>query len=122
MKDLLNRLDEIGRLPYYWNGYQAAPFSKRLIDKCKEILLCLPVAPSIYPTGRKSIQFQYRTEDNGYLEFEIFEDKVYGLWVPQNSKETIFEFLDMTKAQKEDIADTVERYIAKGRVKQNDNS
>lgn len=98
MEDLLNRLDEIGRLPYDWNGYQAAPFSNRLIDKCKEILLCLPVAPSIYPTGRKSIQFQYRTEDNSYLEFEIFEDKVYGLWVPQNNKKTIFEFFGYDKS------------------------
>ena len=41
MEDLLDRLDEIGRLTYDWNGYQAEPFSQRLIDKCKEILLCL---------------------------------------------------------------------------------
>lgn len=26
MEGLLDRLDEIGRLPYDWNGYQAEPF------------------------------------------------------------------------------------------------
>lgn len=116
MKELLERLDEIGELPYDWNGYNSPAFPVQLINKCKEILLCLLVEPSIYPTGRKSIQFQYRTEDNSYLEFEIFEDKVYGLWVPQNNKETIFEFNDTTKNQKQNIADMVQKYIAKGKM------
>lgn len=114
MEDLLDRLDEIGRLTYDWNGYQAEPFSQRLIDKCKEILLCLQAAPSIYPTGRKSIQFQYRTDDNSYLEFEIFEDKVCGLWVPRNNKEAIYEYCGITETQKENITDMVERHIVRG--------
>lgn len=77
------RLDEIKSLPEDWNGYGASTFSLSLIEKCKEIVNTLSHQPKIYPTGRNSIQFQYELEDKSYLEFEIFENMVMCLCVPQ---------------------------------------
>lgn len=77
------KLEEIGKLPYDWNGYRARPFNTALIDKCEKIISVLNHQPQIYPTGRQSIQFQYELEDRSYLEFEIFEEKTMCLYVPK---------------------------------------
>ncbi len=79
----IKRIEEIASLEYDWNGYGASPFSHGLIAKCKEIVKNLEIQPQIYPTGRKSIQFQYELSDRSYLEFEIFEDKTLCLIVPK---------------------------------------
>lgn len=79
----IKRLDEISNFEYDWNGYGAKPFSGELIAKCKNIINCLDKQPSIYPTGRKSIQIQYEFEDKTYLEFEIFKAKINYLYVPE---------------------------------------
>ena len=77
------RLDEIATLQDDWNGYGAKQFSMALIEKCKNIVRNLSIAPEVYPTGRQSIQFQYELEDRSYLEFEIFEEKSAYLQVPK---------------------------------------
>lgn len=79
----MNALDNIANLPYNWDGYGAKKFSRKLIEKCRSILENLPAAPSISPTGRESIQFEYDFQDKSYLEFEIYENKTTYLWVPQ---------------------------------------
>ncbi len=79
----LFRLDEIAELEENWNGYGAKAFSQKLIEKCKGIIYDLEVQPNIFPTGRQSVQFQYELEDRSYLEFEIFEENVSCLEVPQ---------------------------------------
>ena len=90
----LIRLDEIAKLEENWNGYGAKAFSQELIGKCKDIINNLEFQPKIFPTGRKSVQFQYELEDRSYLEFEIFEDKVSCLEVPKRiySNAHTFEF------------------------------
>lgn len=77
------KLDDISNFEYDWNGYGAKPFSGELIAKCKNIVNCLDKQPSIYPTGRQSIQIQYEFEDKTYLEFEIFKAKINYLYVPE---------------------------------------
>lgn len=90
----LIRLDEISKLEENWNGYGAKAFSQELIGKCKDIINNLEFQPKIFPTGRKSVQFQYELEDRSYLEFEIFEDKISCLEVPKRiySNAHTFEF------------------------------
>ena len=90
----LFRLDEIAELEENWNGYGAKAFSQKLIEKCKGIIYDLEVQPNIFPTGRQSVQFQYELEDRSYLEFEIFEENVSCLEVPQRiySNARTFEF------------------------------
>jgi len=90
----LARLDQIATLNDDWNGYNANPFSKELVEKCKGIINALELQPKIFPTGRQSIQFQYELEDRSYLEFEIFEKKILCLEVPKRiySNARTFEF------------------------------
>lgn len=76
-------LDEIASLQYDWNGYGADPFSNSLIVKCKNILNNIIIQPRIFPTARNSIQFEYELEDDSYLEFEIFEEKITHLQIPK---------------------------------------
>ena len=85
---------EIAELEENWNGYGAKAFSQKLIEKCKGIIYDLEVQPNIFPTGRQSVQFQYELEDRSYLEFEIFEENVSCLEVPQRiySNARTFEF------------------------------
>ena len=89
-----HRLDEIAKLEEDWNGYGAKVFSQDLINKCKNIINDLEVQPYIFPTNRKSIQFQYELEDRSYLEFEIFEENISCLEVPKRiySNACTYEF------------------------------
>ncbi len=79
----LRRLDEISTLQDNWDGYGAKAFSETLIQVCKNIVSALEFQPLIFPTGRRSVQFQYELDDRSYLEFEIFETSVACLQVPQ---------------------------------------
>lgn len=103
------RLDEIKNLPNDWNGYGASTFSLSLIEKCKEIVNTLSYQPKIYPTGRKSIQFQYELEDKSYLEFEIFENMVMCLCVPKRVyANTITK--KITSSEQENIKKIVDKF------------
>ena len=81
----IQKLNSIKLLQKNWNGYNAEPLSDKLIEKCKEIVKKIPnnLQPSIFPTGRNSIQMQFELSDNSYLEFEIFSDKIVFLEVPK---------------------------------------
>lgn len=58
-----------------WNGDQAQPIPCSVIHNAEILLQCIQTQRlEIFPTGRKSIQFEY---DNGRrsLEIEVFEDR-----------------------------------------------
>ena len=69
-------LSEIAKLEDNWNNNGASPFSAKLIDKCREIMMQLAAEPFICPTACGSIQFEYEKENGDYLEFEIYEDRI----------------------------------------------
>lgn len=70
----LYKINEIASLNDDWNGYGASAFSDAIIRSMKDIVLSLTHQPSIFPTARKSIQFEYKKPNGDYLEFELFED------------------------------------------------
>ncbi|WP_338226481.1 hypothetical protein [Algoriphagus confluentis] len=76
LKSNLEKLEEFKKLEFNWNGNNAEPFSDALIEKAKSVLFSLRVQPEVFPTARKSIQFEYEKENGDYLEFEIFENSV----------------------------------------------
>lgn len=69
-------LYEIENLKDNWNDNGADSFSKKLIEKCKEILMQLAAEPFVCPTACGSIQFEYEKENGDYLEFEIYEERI----------------------------------------------
>lgn len=56
-----------------------------MISIVKNILENIVEQPEIFPTANNSIQMEYELIDNSYLEFEIFEDKIICLEVPQRN-------------------------------------
>lgn len=72
-KSLL-RIIEIEKLQDNWNGNGAESFSKNILATAKAIVFQLSVQPSIFPTARDSIQFEYENALGDYLEFELFDN------------------------------------------------
>lgn len=68
------RLAEISALKDDWNGNGAAQFSEKIIRTMRGIVDGLKIQPSIFPTARESIQFEYENDSGDYLEFELFEN------------------------------------------------
>lgn len=81
----LKKLKGISDLKDNWNDNNAKKFSPELISIVKNILENIVEQPGIFPTANNSIQMEYELIDNSYLEFEIFEDKIICLKVPQRN-------------------------------------
>lgn len=79
----LDRLDEIYSLTDNWDGYGSKRIDSSVIEKCKQLIICLQHQPIIFPTARDSIQMQFELEDKSYLEFEVFSNHIESLMVPK---------------------------------------
>ena len=71
-------IDDIAKLPSNWNDNGSSPPSRLLIYRAKAFekmlgdgWLCFPIAGD--PMG---IQFEKEDEEFGYIEFEVYEDRV----------------------------------------------
>ena len=80
-------INDIKKLEKDWNGYDAEPIPVDICEKADKILSKLEYIPEIFPTGRQTIQFEYRYKDCSYLEFEIYKDHINMLYVPQRRYE-----------------------------------
>lgn len=75
-RDNIKKLYQISRLKDGWNGYGAKGYNKKEVMKlCKPIIKKLNIQPSIFPTGRNSVQFEYNLDNGYYLEFEVYMDE-----------------------------------------------
>lgn len=95
----LSVLEEIRNLKEGWwdgrigrtdltEGKQA--FSNNLIDKVKGIILKLKIQPEIFPTGRNSIQVEFKINED-YIDFELFENgKIVKYFLNSGKKYTRF--------------------------------
>lgn len=91
LQENLRKIDDIANLEYNWNGYNAKPIPKDIIDKTKKILTNLPYQPFLAPTGRETIQIEFELTDASYLGFEIFKNKITMLYVPQRDYKNAIE-------------------------------
>jgi len=77
MERNLQIIEDFLALEENWNGNQAPPFNKTLIDTTQKIIKNITQQqPDIFPTARKSIQLEYEKDNEDYLEFEVFEDSI----------------------------------------------
>jgi hypothetical protein len=58
-----------------WNGYRASPINKQAIETAELLINLFTNTPIVTPTGRGTVQLEWETS-NGYLELEIYEDKI----------------------------------------------
>lgn len=76
LRSNLQTLESISSLEENWNGYQAESIPGEIVSKVKSIIRKLEFQPKIFPTARKSIQLEYEKENEDYLEFEIYDNKI----------------------------------------------
>ena len=78
--ELIGTINSMRKLEKDWNGYGAEAFSDNLCDKVIDIINRLEdinLPRLVVPTGRNSIQMEWEeSESNGYLEIEVFEDRI----------------------------------------------
>lgn len=84
----LERIEEIALLEQNWNDNEAEPFTVKLVNKVRDVVLSLDIQPDVFPTAAESIQIEYEDEVKGkYLEFEIYEDAIMMLKISAEGTE-----------------------------------
>lgn len=78
LQENIKTLTEIGELEDNWNQYGASKFESDLILKCIRFIsvVDLDYQPEIFPSARQSVQIEFEPDENHYLEFEIFIDRI----------------------------------------------
>jgi hypothetical protein len=100
IKQNLN-LEKIYRFASYkenWDGYGSPPIEKSVIEQSIKFIFDknLKTQPSVFPTGRGSIQFEFEPDENHYMEIEIFQNNINCLSII-DSKEEELNNLDWEK-------------------------
>jgi hypothetical protein len=75
MQNNIDKLNIIAEYTKNWNGYNADVIDHVVLTTARDIIATLKRQPSLYPTGRSTIQLEYEKNED-YLEFEIFNDKI----------------------------------------------
>jgi hypothetical protein len=78
LQENIRVLTEIGELEDNWNQYGASKFEPELILKCIKFIskIDLDYQPEIFPSARQSVQIEFEPDENHYLEFEVFIDRI----------------------------------------------
>ena len=106
----IERLNSFRLLQPGWNGYDADSLDHVVISRAQDLLLepkILSLTLEIFPTARNSIQFEYRREDGGYLEVEIYDDS-FGIYLKAGGEER--EEDDLTR---DEIVSVIRAFHAK---------
>ena len=92
------KLNSFKQLQSDWNGYDGEPIPLEVIESVEKIITKMDFQPSIFPTGRGSVQIEYFRDDDNKLEIEISSDEVYvyrvdnGIeWEGETTHETVPE-------------------------------
>lgn len=99
-------IDKLSCLKDNWNGYGGMQFSNKSLDFFKGIIEHLSIQPTISPTGRGTLYFEYNSA-KGMLGFEAFEEKVDMAFI-SDSGEIISKSID--KNFYKEINQIVEKY------------
>ncbi len=73
----LLKLNEIASLKENWNSYGASPFSPKLLETARRIIIGLSIQPEVFPTADDSIQIEYDGPQGSYLEIQITENSKF---------------------------------------------
>lgn len=100
-KESLEKLKSIKNLTYNWDGYGAKPINPEIYDNASKLIEKVIIPPRVFPTGNGSIQFEYhkKNNDDEYLEFEIFNNKIEVLFMRNDNdyREYTYSINDIDK-------------------------
>lgn len=82
-KESLEKLKSIKNLTYNWDGYEAEPMNPEIYNNASKLIEKIIIPPRVFPTANGTIQFEYhkKNNDDEYLEFEIFNNKIEVLFM-----------------------------------------
>lgn len=72
---IFSRIESFRQLEEDWNGYGASPLPDDVLNIARGLAtrdLVSDLNPEVFPTGRQSIQFEFRNERGDEAELEIF--------------------------------------------------
>lgn len=103
LRDNFYKLQSFRSFQKGWDGYDGEEISISAIARATDLLKTLGFQPSIFPTGRGSIQIEYYQNDSTFVEIEVLEDhiSVYSEGVEgtiENEDITIKEASDLLRA------------------------
>lgn len=79
----LRKIELMAEFEENWNGNGGRAFTSKAISRFQEVIESVPTQPKIAPTGRNSLYMEYRKNDGSILAFEVAENKVEMVIVPQ---------------------------------------
>ena len=82
----IKRIEHFSSYKQNWNGYGAEPIDKIIIDRSIEFLNTIELQPKVFPTSRSTVQFEWHSKVEKYLEIEIFENE-YSIYTDYNGLE-----------------------------------
>lgn len=80
------RLQEISRLKYGWDGHNAPPIPMAVINRAKDLLMILPDGAKVFPTARSTVQIEYHKNADNYFEIEV-SAKTYEIYSVKGDEE-----------------------------------
>lgn len=106
----LNKLKEISLFHENWNGYGAQPLSTLVLKRAEEVVRGVYLQPRLFPTADNTIQMEYESSDDAYLEIQITSGKTYEVFfMPDKNSEGEEFFID---ARVEDVNKEVGKFYA----------
>lgn len=116
-----HRIDEYRMLEQDWNGYDAPPFSDKVLSRTFDLVFAMRYSSNfcwfeeweLSPTGRGSIQIEcspdgfniFKDKKKMYMEVEIYEDK-YVIYCEDENWEKEFKSVD-------DVVEVMRRWTPK---------
>ena len=80
-----NKLMNMEKFDYDWNGNGAKAFSKKSIDLFNKIIDSVCKQPQIAPTGNESLLLQYEKNDGSFLAFDVSISKTSMVLIPKGN-------------------------------------
>lgn len=85
-EDNYMRIQEISRLKKGWDGYNARPIPRSVINRTKELLMLLPLGAKVFPTSRSTMQIECHKDNGNYFEIEV-APRSYEIYSVKGDKE-----------------------------------
>lgn len=96
----LSKIKSFSQFKMDWNGYGAKPISKTIINKANKCIEKFEKQPKVFPTSRSTVQFEWDSLNNKYLEIELFSNFFYILKI-YNHKEIEYKTYSFKKCMEE---------------------
>lgn len=83
----LKRINEMYKFKEGWDGYDADPIPKEILDLTKNLLKRIKIQPEVFPVATGRVQLEYE-KGNNYLEIELCENSLSLFMLNEKDKDS----------------------------------